>query len=102
MRKSESNLKRAQKDLSRKMKGSGNRTKARKKVAKIHRKIERQRGDFSHKISELLVREHNMIVFENLNTAGMVKNHHLAKSINALFIFDIRGHYLIFLMTISK
>ena len=81
MRKSESNLKRAQKDLSRKMKGSGNRTRARKKVAKIHRKIERQRDDFSHKISKLLVREHNMIVFENLNTAGMVKHHHLAKSI---------------------
>ncbi len=81
MRKSESDLKRAQKDLSRKMKGSGNRTRARKKVAKIHRKIERQRDDFSHKLSKLLVREHNMIVFENLNTAGMVKNHHLAKSI---------------------
>ena len=78
---SEKKLKRAQKDLSRKMKGSGNRTRARKKVAKIHRKIERQRDDFSHKLSNALVKEHDLIVFENLNIAGMVKNHHLAKSI---------------------
>ena len=81
MRKSESNLKRAQRNLSRKKKGSEKRERAKKRVGKIHRKIERQRDDFSHKISKLLISEHNMIVFENLNTAGMVKNHHLAKSI---------------------
>ena len=81
LRESEEKLERAQKDLSRKMKGSGNRTRARKKVAKIHRKIERQRNDFSHKLSNALVKEHDLIVFENLNIAGMVKNHHLAKSI---------------------
>ena len=81
LRESEKKLKRAQKELSRKMKGSGNRTKARKKVAKIHRKIERQRDDFSHKLSNALVKEHDLMVFEDLNIAGMVKNHHLAKSI---------------------
>ena len=81
LRESEKKLKRAQRNLSRKKKGSENRTRARKKVAKIHRKIERQRDDFSHKLSKLLVSEHNLIVFENLNTAGMAKNHHLAKSI---------------------
>ena len=81
LRESEKKLKRAQKELSRKIKGSGNRTKARKKVAKIHRKIERQRDDFSHKVSWNLVETHDLIVFEDLNIAGMVKNHHLAKSI---------------------
>ena len=81
LRESEEKLERAQKDLSRKMKGSGNRTRARKKVAKIHRKIERQRNDFSHKVSWNLVETHDLIVFENLNIAEMVKNHHLAKSI---------------------
>ena len=81
MRKSESDLKRAQRNLSRKKKGSENRTKARKKVAKIHRKIERQRDDFSHKLSNALVKEHDLMVFEDLNIKGMVKNHHLAKSI---------------------
>ena len=81
LRVSEKQLKRAQKSLSKKKKGSGKRERARKKVAKIHRKIERQRDDFSHKLSNALVKEHDLIVFENLNIAGMVKNHHLAKSI---------------------
>ena len=81
LRESEKKLKRAQRNLSRKKKGSGNRTKAKRKVAKIHRKIERQRDDFSHKVSWNLVETHDLIVFENLNIAEMVKNHHLAKSI---------------------
>ena len=51
------------------------------RVAKINRKIERQRDDFSHKTSNNLVRDHDLIVFEDLNITGMVKNHHLAKSI---------------------
>ena len=74
-------LTKTQRKLSIKKKGSKNWLKTKRRVAKIHRKIERQRDDFSHKISELLVSEHNLIVFEDLNTAGMVKNHHLAKSI---------------------
>ena len=81
LRKSERKLKRAQKQLSKKMKESGKRKKARKKVAKIHRKIERQRDDFSHRISRDLVSDHDLIAFEDLNITGMVKNHHLAKSI---------------------
>ena len=50
-------------------------------MAKIHRKIARQRDDFTHKLSMQLVNEHDLIVFEDLNIAGMVKNHHLSKSI---------------------
>ena len=79
--KSEKRLTKTQRNLSIKKKGSKNWLKTKRRVAKVHRKIARQRDDFSHKISKLLVSEHNMIVFENLNTAGMVKNHHLAKSI---------------------
>ena len=45
------------------------------------RKIERQRDDFSHKLSNSLIGDHDLIVFEDLNIEGMVKNHHLAKSI---------------------
>ncbi len=77
----EKQLKRAQKSLSRKKKGSGKRERAKKRVAKVHRKIQRQRDDFSHKISSSLVKEHDLIVFEDLNIQGMVRNHHLAKSI---------------------
>ena len=81
LRKSERKMKRAQRQLSKKMKESGKRKRARKKVAKVHRKIERQRDDFSHKISRDLVSSHDLIAFEDLNITGMVKNHHLAKSI---------------------
>ena len=47
----------------------------------MHRKIQRQRDDFLHKISSSLVENHDLIVFEDLNIKGMVKNYHLAKSI---------------------
>ena len=81
LRVSEKQLKKAQESLSRKKKGSGKRERAKKRVAKVHRKIQRQRDDFSYKISSSLVENHDLIVFEDLNIKGMVKNHHLAKSI---------------------
>jgi len=81
LRKSEKKLKKAQRSLSRKMKGSGKRRKTKTRVAKIHRKIERQRDDFTHKISRQLVTEHDLIALEDLNIAGMIKGHHMAKSI---------------------
>ena len=81
LEKSEKKLSKAQRNLSMKKKGSGKRRKAKTRVAKIHRKIERQRNDFAHKLSKYLVENHDLIVFESLNINGMVKNHHLAKSI---------------------
>ena len=86
----------AQKDLSRKKKGSNNRAKARVKVAKIHRRITDLRDDFLHKLSRTLVDKADLIVFENLNIRGMVQNYHLAKAIN-----DSAWSKLI-LMTASK
>ena len=79
--KSEKKLAKAERQLSGKMKGSGKRRKAKTRVAKVHRKIERQRDDFSHKLSRNLVENHDLIALEDLNIAGMVKNRHLAKSI---------------------
>ena len=55
LRVSEKQLKKAQESLSRKKKGSGKRERAKKRVAKVHRKIQRQRDDFLHKISNSLV-----------------------------------------------
>ena len=81
LRKSEKKLAKAQRHLSRKVKGSKKRRKAKTRVAKIHRKIERQRDDFSHKLSRNLVENHDLIVLEDLNIKGMVGNRHLAKSI---------------------
>jgi putative transposase len=76
------NLKRKQQNLSRKAKGSNRRNKARKLVAKVHSKIKRVREDFLHKLSRKIVSENQVIVVENLNIKGMVRNHCLAKAIS--------------------
>lgn len=74
-------LTKQQRILSRRKKGSNRRKKQRIKVAKVHRKIRRQREDFLHKTSNLLVRNYGTICFEDLNILGMLKNHNLAKHI---------------------
>ena len=81
LRKSEKKLKRAQRSLSRKQKGSENRREARVRVAKISSHIANQRNDSSQKLSRTLVNNHNFIAYEDLNIENMMKNHKLAKSI---------------------
>ncbi|MEB3282706.1 RNA-guided endonuclease InsQ/TnpB family protein [Capilliphycus salinus ALCB114379] len=81
-RKYETKLAKKQKQLSRKVKGSKNRNKARIKIAKVHAKITRCREDFLHKLSRKLVDENQVIAVENLAVKNMVKNHKLAKSIS--------------------
>lgn len=71
----------AQRDLSRKKKGSSNRQKAKTKVARLHQKIQNHRDEFLHQVSRKLVDSADLIVFENLNIKGMLKNHNLAKHI---------------------
>lgn len=70
-----------QRQLSRKPKGSNNRNKARIKLARAWDKITNQRTDFLQKLSTELIRKYDVICLEDLNVAGMVKNHKLAKSI---------------------
>ncbi len=72
----------AQKELSRKTKGSNNRERARLKVARIHAKIKDARTDFLHKLTTKLVRENSLIAIEDLAIRNMVKNHKLARSIS--------------------
>ena len=76
-----SRLRSLQKAVSRKKKGSKNRRKAIKKLAKEHRRIQRKRNDYLHKCSRKLVDMYDYIVFENLTINNMTKNHHLARSI---------------------
>ena len=82
MDKHDKNLKTKQRQLARKQKGSNNRNKARKKVAKVHNKVTRCREDFLHKLSRRIVDENQVIAVENLNVKGMVKNHNLARAIS--------------------
>ena len=78
----EKNLARKQQKLARKKKGSKSREKAKKLVAKVHERVSNSRQDFLHKLSRKLVNESQVVVVENLNVKGMVRNHKLSKSIS--------------------
>ena len=82
LQKSERKLKKAQQALSRKTKGSNRRAKAKAKVARIHAHVANQRQDAMHKLTTWLAKRCSDISIEDLHVAGMVKNHHLAKSIS--------------------
>jgi putative transposase len=78
----EKKLAKAQRKHARAKKGSKNRNKARKKVARLHARIADTRHDFQHKTSTKLIRENQVICLETLNVKGMLKNHKLAKAIS--------------------
>ena len=81
-RNSEKKIIKAQKQLSRKQKGSNNRKKSRLKLAKRHNKVKNQRKDFINKTASSIAKDYDLVLIEDLNVKGMVKNHKLAKSIN--------------------
>ena len=64
----------AQQALARKKRGSRNRARARAKVAAIHARVRRQRSDFHHKTALALVRQHDLIVIEDLRVANMTRS----------------------------
>ena len=80
-RKAQLKRRRLARQLSRKKPGSHNREKARLRLARLDEHIANQRSDFHHKISRQLIEENQFIGLEDLNVSGMMKNHHLAKSI---------------------
>ena len=81
-RKAEQKLKRLHRHLSRKKKGSQNRKKARKALARGYLKVQRQREDFARKTASALVSSHDLIAYEHLQIRNMVRNRRLAKSIH--------------------
>ncbi len=81
-RKSEQKLARLQRRHARKRKGSKNREKARRKVARQHARVADQRRDFQHKLSTRLTFENQVVCVETLAVKNMVKNPHLSKSIS--------------------
>ncbi|MEV6244281.1 RNA-guided endonuclease TnpB family protein [Lentzea sp. NPDC051838] len=74
-------LARLQRQKARRVKGSRNRDKARRRVAVHHGKVRRARRDYHHKQAFGLVRENQVVYVEDLNVSGMVRNRHLARSI---------------------
>jgi putative transposase len=80
--KSQAKVKKLSKSLSKKQKGSNRRRKAKLKLSKLHNKIKNQRDYYLHNITTKLVNDYDVIVIEDLNVSGMIKNRKLSKSIS--------------------
>ena len=80
--KSEKSLKRLQRRVSQKKKGSKNRKKAINKMARKHLRVSRQRREFAVRTARTLVASNDAIVYEDLKVSNLVRNHKLAKSIS--------------------
>jgi len=77
----EKRVKKLQRELSRKQKGSKNYEKARQKLAKLHAYISNARNDFLHKLSKAIIDENQVVVVEDINVKGLMQSN-LAKSIS--------------------
>lgn len=84
-------LAKAQRELSRKAKGSANRKKAKLKVARAHARITDRRRDFLHKVTTRLVRENQTLCIEDLAVRNMARNHCLARAISDAAWYDLRS-----------
>ena len=84
-------LARAQRVLARKQRGSANREKARRTVARVHARITDRRRDHLHKLSTRLVRENQAVVIEDLQVRNMLGNHCLARAISDAAWRELRG-----------
>ena len=90
IRQSEKQLIRQQRKLSRKTKGSKRYEKQRIKLAKLHEHAANQRNDLLDKISTDIIRNNDVVCIEDLCVSGMMKNHHLAKSVSDVSMYELR------------
>jgi putative transposase len=75
-------LAKAQRELARKVKGSANREKSRRKVARVYARITNRRADTLHKLSTRIIRENQTVIIEDLSVRNMVRNRSLARAIS--------------------
>jgi putative transposase len=83
-------LKHCQRAVSRKQKGSSNRKKAARKLAILHRRVAHQRANTLHQLTSRLAKTKSVVVIENLNVSGMLKNHCLAQAIGDMRFYEFR------------
>jgi len=89
-RNNQKKLAKLHKELSKKQKGSSNREKAKIKLAKFYEKLNNKKENYLHHITNQLLDENQVIVIEDLNVKGMVKNHNLARSIQELSLYRFK------------
>ena len=90
-KRSEDKIKKLQRQLSKKTKGSNNRNKARRKLAKVFEHLSNQRLDYIYFIVNSLLKTYDYVFMENLNVQGMLKNHKLAKAIQDLGFYTFKN-----------
>ena len=90
-KKQENRIKKLQRQLSRKVKGSNNREKARIKLAKAYEHLVNQRENYIHSVVNELLRYYDTIYMEDLNVSGMLKNHNLTKAIQEVGFYRFKS-----------
>lgn len=83
-------LKRLHRVVSRRTKGGKNRKKAAKRLATLYRKAANQRRNTLHQVTTTLAKTKRVIVIEDLNVSGMLKNHHLAQAIADVGFYEFK------------
>lgn len=91
LKRSEDKIKKLQRQLSKKAKGSNNRNKARTRLAKAFEHLGNQRLGYIHFIANSLLKTYDYVFMENLNVQGMLKNHKLAKAIQDLGFYTFKN-----------
>lgn len=90
-KKEEDKIKKLQRQLSRKVKGSNNREKARIRLAKAYEHLVNQRENYIHSVVNELLKYYDTIYMEDLNVKGMLKNHNLAKAIQEVGFYRFKS-----------
>ena len=90
LKKEEKKLKRLQRQLSRKVKGSNNREKQRVKIAKLFERMTNKKEAYIHFVVNDLLSRYDTIFMEDLNVKGLLKNHHLSKAIQDVGFYKFK------------
>ncbi len=89
-KKKENQVKRLQRQLSRKVKGSNNRDKQRIRLAKVFERLTNQKEAYIHSVTNELLTYYDTVFMEDLNVKGMLKNHNLAKAIQEVGFYKFK------------